>query len=521
MYTMSMQYEWQNDSDRTGEVVELCRAFGGRGMHAGGRAFPLVIGLLMAVCMISQQRACAYPTWCRWYSGPGDPNGSSGTSVYPGPNGGFVVGGWRFQGWWVLRVDSLGDSLWAVGRDWPAGSGINSAVCGILPVTDAAVCAWIVVSSYITDYGDTVGLYIVEVSDDGEIIWSRKIADPPRRIFPHCVTPESDGGFLIAGAFKDTTVADSFYGYAARFDGNGNVIWGRRYPAYGDDRFEGAAHSIYGGYLLVGYTDSPQNSWEGWMVRIDDNGDTLWTRYFSTGGQPIFDCAVSTPDGGFAAGGCAMGPHSCLVKLDTSGNIEWQYAYCPDCAWALCVAPDSGLVFAGQYPIHWEDLLLVKTDASGVQQWTRTYGGSGWDVAYDVRVAPGGGYIAAGEQNSFDYGGIYLVRTDSLGAAAPGAITERPGPRNLPDTRAVTIRPVCTIPGGGEGSISYQLPREGSVEVAVYDVNGRMLKVLVCGRRSAGLHQVSFALPFGSGVNYVRIRTPDGSATTKLVNMKP
>lgn len=47
-----------------------------------------------------------------------------------------------------------------------------------------------------------------------------------------------------------------------------------------------------------------------------------------------------------------------------------------------------------------EDLLLIKLDASGAVQWTKTAGGAGSDIAYSIRQTSDGGYIVSGSTDS-------------------------------------------------------------------------------------------------------------------------
>jgi hypothetical protein len=99
-----------------------------------------------------------------------------------------------------------------------------------------------------------------------------------------------------------------------------------------------------------------------------------------------------------------------------------------DSARSLVATPDGGYAIAGvtdSFGAGSTDFWLVKTDANGVMEWNRTYGGTGSDEAYSLVTTPDGGYAIAGSTNSFGAGGggifaeayteVWLVKTDSLG----------------------------------------------------------------------------------------------------------
>jgi hypothetical protein len=86
----------------------------------------------------------------------------------------------------------------------------------------------------------------------------------------------------------------------------------------------------------------------------------------------------------------------------------------------LVQASDGGYALAGytwSYGYGLTDLWLLKTDASGILQWNRAYGGTGFDAAYALVKTPSGRYALAGFTDSYGAGGsdFWLVRTDGSG----------------------------------------------------------------------------------------------------------
>jgi len=160
---------------------------------------------------------------------------------------------------------------------------------------------------------------------------------------------------------------------------------------------------------------------------IADPGDILWIRTYG-GNLPDWGQSVQqTTDGGYIVAGITdsfgSGPRDVyLVKTDANGNTQWTRTYggvSYDRGYSVQQTSDGGYIIAGctQSPSAggW-DFYLVKTDAGGHKRWSRNYGGSRMDIAYSVQQTSDGGYIIAGETYSFGVDGdVYLVKTDANG----------------------------------------------------------------------------------------------------------
>jgi len=69
--------------------------------------------------------------------------------------------------------------------------------------------------------------------------------------------------------------------------------------------------------------------------------------------------------------------------------------------------------------------------------------------------------------------------------------------------------------------IRYQLPAAASVTLAVYDVLGREVTVLVNDRRDAGVHEVQFdGANLASGVYLYRLSAGGFSSTRRMLILK-
>ena len=66
------------------------------------------------------------------------------------------------------------------------------------------------------------------------------------------------------------------------------------------------------------------------------------------------------------------------------------------------------------------DIILIKVDNNGVEQWNQIFGGSNWDQGHSVQQTSDEGYILCGKTHSFNSsspsnGQIYLIKTDNNG----------------------------------------------------------------------------------------------------------
>jgi len=163
------------------------------------------------------------------------------------------------------------------------------------------------------------------------------------------------------------------------------------------------------------------------LVVSVDAASTWQNTYGGNSGEGAYSI-VETPDGGYALAGVtssfgAGGGDAWLVKTDLAGNMQWSRTYgeesFTDIAFSLVATSDGGYALGGVLngSIESGDFWLIKTDESGIKEWSKTYGGAGSDEAFSLVQASDGGYALAGYTGSFGAGGndFWLVKTDAAG----------------------------------------------------------------------------------------------------------
>jgi len=104
----------------------------------------------------------------------------------------------------------------------------------------------------------------------------------------------------------------------------------------------------------------------------------------------------------------------------------------------------------------------------------------------------------------------------STQAAGKPAVTENKSQPAI--DLANNLRQNYPNPFSGETTISFSIVKPVEVNLSLFDINGRLVKVLVNGKRDAGTHTVSFkAGSISKGLYFYKLRAGDYSATKRMM----
>ena len=304
------------------------------------------------------------------------------------------------------------------------GSNIDVGYC-VRQTTDGGY----IISGYTRSYGASGhNMWLIKMDSSGNELWNKTFGGS-NDDEAESVQQTTDGGYILAGWTKSYGAGMKDL-WLVKTDPLGNEQWNKVFGGTQDDGGTSVRQTTDGGYIVAGYTSSSgAGSVDAWLIKTDNLGNPTWTKTHGGSSTDGAYCVEQTTDDGYILTGWTMaygpGPlfNVWLVKTDSVGNQQWNKVFGgadADQGRGVSQTADGGYIITGytdSYGAGLYDMLLIKTDASGNEQWTKTFGGTGRDYGYSVQQTYSGGYIVAGYTLSYGAGGddVWVVKTDSIG----------------------------------------------------------------------------------------------------------
>ncbi|MFX0179540.1 MAG: SBBP repeat-containing protein [Candidatus Hodarchaeota archaeon] len=214
-----------------------------------------------------------------------------------------------------------------------------------------------------------------------------------------------------------------------KYDENGIEQWNRSWGGNASDRCCGLALDLSGNILLVGSTESFGAGDEDIvLVKYNRSGTLQWNTTWGGGGfDRCYGGSVDSSENMYLVGVTDSfdlgGGDIALVKYDKNGEQQWNRTWGGiehDAGRGITIDSLGNIYLVGQtesYGAGDHDIILVKYDENGLQQWNRTWGGISQDIGDDVVVDQSGNVYLVGQTWSFGPGqaDIILVKYDLNG----------------------------------------------------------------------------------------------------------
>lgn len=207
-----------------------------------------------------------------------------------------------------------------------------------------------------------------------------------------------------------------------------SIEWQKNHGGTQNEYGYSIKQTIDNGYILAGWISSIEEGvfdWDVGIVKLTSNGDTTWTKSY---GGSAFDWVYDiqqTNDGGYIFAGSSQsidgdvhtnygGSDFWIVKLDNQGDTLWTKSYGGsgyESAWSIRQIDNVGYYVAGVTTstdgfVHAnhgsQDYWVLKLNLVGDTIWTKCLGGSNDEWSYSMDITTDGGCILSGDSNSND-----------------------------------------------------------------------------------------------------------------------
>jgi hypothetical protein len=451
-------------------------------------------------------------------------------------DGGYVIAGSSdptgsgIMDFYLIKTDSEGNEEWS-----RLYGGFDYDDCNyVQQVSDGG---YVLVGNTESFGSGGSDVYLVKTDASGYVEWSRTFGGSDND-YGRCVQYTQDGGYFIVG-YTESYGYGSYDVYVIKTDSSGNVEWSRTYGGTEDDRAMSVIQTTDTGYVIVGYTYSFNvDARDVYLIKTDLNGVEEWSRTYGGSAYDYGWCVQQTVDGGYVITGysnsfTAVDYDVYLIKTDSEGNEIWSRLLGgdgEDRGYSVCQTSDEGYVITGSthsFGAGGYDVYLIKTDPNGIESWTQTFGGPRFDYGQCVRQTTDGGYIIAGhtEMTGGVYD-IYLIKTNGngdVGIESEGSITA-----GFP--KVLALLPNYPNPFNPSTTISFEVPTNSAmkqhVTLAVYDMRGRLVRILVSSGIDPGNHKVTWngkdesGNLVSSGIYLYQLKAGGGTVTRKMTVLK-
>jgi hypothetical protein len=471
--------------------------------------------LLLLFGMANLANAQVDSLWSRTYGGAqwdecySIVESSDGGYLLAGRSGSYGAGDFDF---WIVKTDADGDSMWS--RTF--GRSARDECHSIIRSEDGCYMLAGYSSDTLDPNSDYSWAWVIKVDSDGDSVWSRDIQDG-YTVDCADIVQSADGGYVLAGS-RRTGLPEPYDFWAAKVNSEGELMWSRAFGGNHNDNCYAAESTLDNGTVLAGSTYSfGAGDADAWLIKLDSNGDSVWSRTF--GGSGYEGCAAvqRTLDSGFILAGSTVSegfyPDSWVLKTTAEGDSVWGETFVLG-GWeyfnSVKQMDDGGYAFSGF--VHGNGL-VTRVAAAGLLLWSRGFGGTESDRFNDLLPTTDGGFVLTGASRSFvvgDYDFWLFKTTPELSADDPFILS--------PSSFILSNYP---NPFNSSTTISFSLARESHVLLSIFDLTGRSVATIADGMMASGLHQVDFnaaALP--SGIYVYRLSANGISQGRKLVLLK-
>lgn len=271
--------------------------------------------------------------------------------------------------------------------------------------------------------GSSSKAFVLKINLDGEIVWQREIGDQSQGNGLICT---ADDMLLLVGSTTNVNGVQNVL--LTKLDQEGNTIWTKSFGGAMADQGKDVIELETGGYMIIGTTQSfGAGVASMYVIRTDAAGNEIWSRTFGgeglDGGSELlqlnsFEVMLLGFTGSFGAGDRDI----YLQSVSFEGDSLWSSTYGGtgyEESQSIARTDDGGFIMsnhsASEEPNH--SLMATRLDANGFVLWEQHFGTTTQHEGGEgVLMDYDGNYIFLGRTNSFGIDEqVYFIKTDPNG----------------------------------------------------------------------------------------------------------
>ncbi len=314
--------------------------------------------------------AIAQATFIKHY---GDSSGD-GNSLIINSSNNYIIAGKKHttnsDQFTICELNISGDTLWQ--KDY--GTILQEEANQIIETYDGGYALVGYSAEWLDSYSS---IYFIKTTNTGTLAWTKQIGGLGHETANSIIQTDA-GEYYIAGSSSYNTNG-LFDFLLVKTDVNGDTIWTKKYGGSLNEKASSMRQTVDGGFIISGYTESyVPDSTNIYLVRVDSNGDTVWTKHYGGSLEEISSSVRETSDGGYVLTGSTQ-----------------------------------------SFGVANENLYVIKTNSNGDTMWTKTYGQPDrYSKGNDIIQTNDGGYAIAGLIKTASSNGgydLYIIKINEVG----------------------------------------------------------------------------------------------------------
>ena len=141
-------------------------------------------------------------------------------------------------------------------------------------------------------------IYLIKTDSLGDTLWTKTYGGSGSDS-AYAVLETSDNGYIVAG-YTNSFGAGGFDVFLIHTDADGDTVWTQTYGTSGDEIGRDIDLTYDGGFVIAGYTDSyGAGLSDMWLIRANSTGEPLWTFPFGGEEYELGYAVIECSDGSF------------------------------------------------------------------------------------------------------------------------------------------------------------------------------------------------------------------------------